>query len=339
MAVADLDDRALAEIHYLRGNLHFARGELSACRGEHERALEAARRIDSPEWQARALSGLADAQYMDCRMATALRHFADCVDLCDAHGFAAHRRAQQRDDGALPNLYLRDFDQGLDDMRKGLEIAVRIGNRHAQMFATQSLGLCLTAAGRYAEADEFQAEALEQARALNARRYEAVILAQCAEVALSQGRRGEALALARAGREIADETGPGFRGSDPPGSARLDGGRSRRTERLRWPPERRCSRKAPSATTTSGFDATRSRARCFGRIGTRPKDKPTRCSCAWRTNRWPTPHAWRRAAHGLARRGRGDATDADEKKLEHALTLAAEADMRVDALGIALRSM
>ena len=40
LASADLDDRALAEIHYLRGNLHFARGALSACRGEHERALE-----------------------------------------------------------------------------------------------------------------------------------------------------------------------------------------------------------------------------------------------------------------------------------------------------------
>ena len=45
-AAADLDDRALAEIHYLRGNLHFARGELQACRSEHERALEAARRIE-----------------------------------------------------------------------------------------------------------------------------------------------------------------------------------------------------------------------------------------------------------------------------------------------------
>ena len=67
LAVAALDDCALAEVHYLRGNLHFARGELIECRGEHERALEAARRIDLPEWQARALSGLADAQYMDCQ--------------------------------------------------------------------------------------------------------------------------------------------------------------------------------------------------------------------------------------------------------------------------------
>ena len=70
-------------------------------------------------------------------------------------------------------IYTCAIDQGLDDMRKGLEIAVRIGNRHGQMFATQSLGFCLTVAGRYSEAREFTTRALEQARALNARRYEA----------------------------------------------------------------------------------------------------------------------------------------------------------------------
>ena len=54
------DDRALAEIHYLRGNLHFARGQLVECRSEHELALEAARRVEvarmaspRPEWSGR----------------------------------------------------------------------------------------------------------------------------------------------------------------------------------------------------------------------------------------------------------------------------------------------
>ena len=175
MAVAGRDDHALAELHYLRGNLHFARGEVSACRAEHERALGAARRINSPEWQARALSGLADAKYMDCRMATALRHFTDCVALCEAHGLPRIAAANSVMMGHC-RIYTCAIDQALDDMRKGLEIAVRIGNRHAQMFATHSLGMCLTVAGRYAEAEEFQSNALEQARAVNARRYEAVIL-------------------------------------------------------------------------------------------------------------------------------------------------------------------
>ena len=79
-------DRALAEIHYLRGNLHFARGELDSCRNEHSAALEAALRLGSPEWRAHALSGLADAQYMDCRMATALELFSECVELNEAAG-------------------------------------------------------------------------------------------------------------------------------------------------------------------------------------------------------------------------------------------------------------
>ena len=42
-------------------------------------------------------------------------------------------------------------------------------------------------------------------------------------------------------------------------------------------------------------------------------------------------------ARGLARRGRGDATEADEKALEQALAVAAASDVRIDALGIALR--
>ena len=336
-AVAALDDRALVEIHYLRGSLHFARGELSECRGQHERALEAARRIDSPEWQARALSGLADAQYMDCRMATALRHFADCVALCDSRGFARI---------AAPNsvmmghcrIYACDFDRGLNDMGKGLEIALRIGNRHGQMFATQSQGLLLTAAGRYAEAEKFQSQALEQARALNARRYEAVILGHSAEVALSQGRRGEALGLAHAGREIANETGPGFAGPILHGLLAL----------LEDEPERqRAALAAGEALLAKGAVG---HNHCWFRryaiesaLLRNDWDEAERQADALllRTADEPLAYASCVAERGrvLARRGRGDATDADERDLERVLAIAAASDMRVNALGIALRAM
>ena len=148
---------------------------------------------------------------MDCRMATALRHFEGCVDLCDAHGLTRIAVSNRIMMGHC-RTYTCDFDAALSDMRLGLETAVRIGNRHAEMFANQSLGFCLTAAGRYAEAADVQPKALEQARALKARRYQAVTLAHCAEVALCNGRKAEALALAREGREISNETGPGFVG-------------------------------------------------------------------------------------------------------------------------------
>jgi hypothetical protein len=126
------------ETHYLRGNLYFARGRLNEWHGEHVLALEAARRIDSSEWQARALSGLADAMYMDCRMAAALTHFSECVALCEANQLTRI---------AVPNrvmmghcrIYTCVFDLGLEDMRNALETAARIGNRHAEMFAAHSM--------------------------------------------------------------------------------------------------------------------------------------------------------------------------------------------------------
>src|SRR5271166_2284395 len=68
LTAADLDDRALAEIHYLRGNLHFARGELQACRSERERGRGGGRGMDSAEWQGRAVGGLGGAGCMGWRV-------------------------------------------------------------------------------------------------------------------------------------------------------------------------------------------------------------------------------------------------------------------------------
>ena len=316
-AAADLDDRALAEIHYLRGNLHFARGEVQTCRSEHERALEAARRIDSPEWQARALSGLADAQYMDCRMVTALRHFADCVALCEAHGLPRI---------AAPNsvmmghcqIYTGTIEKCLNDMRRGLEIAIRIGSRHTQMFATQSIGYCLTIAGRHAEAAAFQAEALQQARALNARRYESVILAHCAEVAIANGRRTEAVAMARTAREISEETGPGFIGPAIQGLIALSAeAREERSAAL-------AAGEAVLAKGAVGHNHFWFRRYAIERaLLDEDWDEVERHAEALlrRTAAEPLAYAACVAtrAQVLARRGRGDSTDADEKALEQAL--------------------
>ena len=235
-------------------------------------------------------------------------------------------------------IYACAFDRGLEDMRKGLEIAVRIGNRHAQMFATQSLGFCLTMAGRYDKANEFQAEALEQARALNARRYEAVILAQCAEVALFQGCKGEALALARAGREISDETGPGFVGPVINGLIALAADDRQ---------EREAALAAGEAILAKG--AVGHNHFWFRRVAIERAlldedwNEAERQADALllRTADEPLPYSSSLAARalGLARRARGEASDADERRLEEALAAAAAADMRVDALGVALRRM
>ncbi|HEX7952826.1 MAG TPA: AAA family ATPase, partial [Burkholderiales bacterium] len=74
-----------AQIHYLRGSLYFPLGNIVGCLKEHERALELARRAGSPEWEARALSGLGDAHYAAARPLTSYRYFEQCIELSRAH--------------------------------------------------------------------------------------------------------------------------------------------------------------------------------------------------------------------------------------------------------------
>jgi class 3 adenylate cyclase/tetratricopeptide (TPR) repeat protein len=335
LAVALEDDRALAEAHYLRGNLHFARGNLIACRSEHEQALAASRRADSPEWQARALSGLADAQYMDCRMATALRHFAGCIDLCDAHDLTRIAVSNRIMMGHC-RIYTCEFDLGLGDMRLGLETAVRIGNRHAEMFANQSLGFCLTAAGRYPEAAEVQPKALEQARVLKARRYEAVTLFHSAEVALFNGRKAEALALAREGQEISNEVGPGFVGPILYGLLGLLEDR-REDQEIAL-----ASGQALLAQGSVGHNHFWFRRYAIERaLLFEDWEEADRQSDALQLRMADEPLTYSslvaERGHMLARRGRGEATEDDEDKLKAALAAASAIDMRIDALGDALR--
>jgi class 3 adenylate cyclase/tetratricopeptide (TPR) repeat protein len=210
-ARAASDYRALAEIYYIRGNLRFARGEIEECRKAHAAALDVALRLGSPEWRARALSGLADAQYLDCRMATARGHFSECVELCDAAGLT-RIAVPNRTMIGICRIYLCAFDAALDDMRVALEAARRIGDSHAEMTALHSTGICLTLMGRYDEASEVSSAALERARSLKARRFEANIFVVCAELALAEGHPAEALSLVREGLAASQETSPAFVG-------------------------------------------------------------------------------------------------------------------------------
>jgi hypothetical protein len=144
-------------------------------------------------------------------MATALDLFSECVELNEAAGLTRILTANRVMMGHC-RIYLCAFDAAVDEMRRGLEIARRIGNRHGEMFSLQSIGFCETGAGRYGVVADIQAKALALARALNARRYEAIILGVCAELALGQGYRPEALALVRQGLAASEETRPGFVG-------------------------------------------------------------------------------------------------------------------------------
>ncbi len=329
-------DRALAEIHYLRGNLHFARGELDSCRNEHSAALEVALQLDSTEWRAHALSGLGDAQYMDCRMATALELFSECVELNEAAGLTRVLTANLVMMGAC-QFYLWAFDAAFDAYRSGLEIARRIGNRHGEMFALLATGMTMTMAGRYKEAAEINPQALEQARALNARRYEANILGVSAEVALGQGDRREALALVREGLAASEETSPRFVGPILYGVLGLiETERSAREAAL-------AAGEALLAKGAGGHNHFWFRRYAIEAAlqaeewyeAEAHADAPAR-----RTAAEPLPYSDLIVERGriLARMGRGTANDMDVAALAALRAKAAAADFRIDALRDALRA-
>ncbi len=329
------DNRALAEIHCIRGNLHFTRGRLVECRCEHELAPEAARRAASPEWQARALSGLADVQYMDCRMMTALRHFTDCVDLCEGHGLT-RIMVPNRIMMGVCRIYTCAFDLALDDMRAAMEIALRIGDRHAEIMAALSMRSCLSAAGRYPEAESMQPQALNLARTLNARRYETIILCHCAEAALVKGFRAEGLAFARQGREMSEQTGLSFVGPIVLGLlALLENQREDQEAALRAGElllERGCV--GHNHFWFRRYAIERALLLEDWNEVDRQADE-----LLLRMSQEPLAYASWVAQLGkiLARRGRGDASETDEDELRLILTAAAEADMRINALGESLR--
>ena len=76
-----------SRIHTLRGNAHFPRGEIERCLAEHTEALRLAEASNAKEEQARALGGLADANYMRGLFRTARQMFQRCVDISATQGY------------------------------------------------------------------------------------------------------------------------------------------------------------------------------------------------------------------------------------------------------------
>lgn len=134
VAAASGHDLDLARIHHLRGNLLFPSGDYEACRIEHEKALAHAERAHSIELTARALGGLGDAYYASGHMLTAHDYIVRCLDLAEKNGFGSIEVAYtfMRGDAAL---FQGRLDLAIEDSRRSREMAVRVGNARAEVFA------------------------------------------------------------------------------------------------------------------------------------------------------------------------------------------------------------
>ncbi|MFI4986060.1 MAG: adenylate/guanylate cyclase domain-containing protein [Alphaproteobacteria bacterium] len=184
----------LARIHHLRGNILFPLGKIDACREEHELGLSYARRSGSPEAEARALGGLADAAYAQGRMRTAFTYFSRCVELSREHGFGRIEVANRSMVG-FSRVYLNEPRQARDDGAATVRAAALVGQPRAEMLG-ETIGVyACYELGTYDAMKIHLEREMQLIRQLGARRFEAQNLEMQARLLLDSGRRTEAVAL------------------------------------------------------------------------------------------------------------------------------------------------
>jgi class 3 adenylate cyclase/tetratricopeptide (TPR) repeat protein len=203
--------KELARVHFLRGNLYFPRGRIEDCLAQHQKSLELARRSGSPELEAQALGGLADAEYARGRMLTAYSHFEACVELCGRHGFGRIEVANLPM-AAITRIYTCDLAGALAEGSDAVAAADRVGHQRAAIIAHHSVYFCAMARGELALARDHAERALEGSRRLGARRFESESLAFLGDTRWQGGDRAEGIALLREALAISRESGIAYMG-------------------------------------------------------------------------------------------------------------------------------
>ncbi|MBR9653275.1 adenylate/guanylate cyclase domain-containing protein [Thalassovita aquimarina] len=206
------DASELAQIHSQRGSLYFALGRTDECAAEHEKSLAYAEQAGSPELEATALSGVADARYVAGRMATALTYFTRSTEVAAAGGFPGIESVNLAMAGFC-QFYSAELRKAHDLAQRAIDIATEAGLPRSKMMGD------LVAFAVNFEMDDLQAarahnnEALEISRLLGAPRFEAQSLAFMGRLAWAEGEGETAVKALRDALEMSARVGHGFTGA------------------------------------------------------------------------------------------------------------------------------
>ena len=201
----------LTRLHHLRGNILFPLGRIEGCRAEHERGLAYAQRSGSPEAEARALGGLADAAYAQGRMGTAFAHFNRCVELSREHGFGRIEVAN-RSMAGFSRIYLNEPRQACEDGAAAVRNAALVGQPRAEMLGETIYVYANYELGEYDRMRLHLDREMRLIRQLGARRFEAQNFEMQGRLLLDVGQRENAVTLLRQALAIAREIGLQFTG-------------------------------------------------------------------------------------------------------------------------------
>jgi class 3 adenylate cyclase len=208
----------LAHIHYLRGNLYFPQGRFAECRASHEHALTWAKRAGSAELEARALSGIGDAEYMRGRYRTAGQHFAACLELAREHGLGQVEVANR---GMLAITRWFTGEDALSEAASAIDAARRANHPRGELVAQHGRLMALTGRLELDEARASVARARALAQQLGSLRFESENLWFLAAIERLRGDRAAAAAVLRDALRMSRESSIGFFGASILGSLAL----------------------------------------------------------------------------------------------------------------------
>lgn len=185
-----------AQIHYLRGSLYFPIGNLEGSLAEQARALEHARASGSIELELRALSGLGDAYYGIGRIASAYKHYRECVEISRIHRFGQIEAANLPMVG-FATLLMGRLDEVFETSTAAVRLTQRMGNRRAEIVAHHGCAVARLERGESALARPHAQAAVDLSRAIGARRFEPESVLLVAGCLYLDGEREAAIAMMR----------------------------------------------------------------------------------------------------------------------------------------------
>lgn len=209
---AEPADAERAQLHYLRGSVRFALGKRDDTLADHTRALEHARRLGGGEWEARALSGIADAHFSVGRLNEGRRHFEQCVEACRRLGLDRYALVNEAM-LSMAEYLLGNFWGTLPRVHETIAMAERLRDNVALSLLHMQLAFALPYQGKYGEGLKAAERALEAAKKAGSRRFESEGHIVLGLMLMLLGRRSEAYQAAKRGVAISRDTDMAFCGA------------------------------------------------------------------------------------------------------------------------------
>ena len=132
IALATKLNAELSQIYNLRGARHFNLRQPEACLETNQKSLAYALKTGLPEIKAKALSGLADAEYTRGHLISAFNYFDQCIEIARKNGFTRSIAANMSM-RSLMSFWNNQYDIMRKDLYEARDLAEKTHDVRAQM--------------------------------------------------------------------------------------------------------------------------------------------------------------------------------------------------------------